>query len=121
MGWPFPEQSRLSGFSLVRLCRVGAKKVAPVPEWMLEDREMALQVQARGRWFVRCDDVENLEWYKKDYADQARVLSITLPAHIAERYRVANLAAEAGIDPRAYSRRPEEEYFLPRAFANRAK
>lgn len=88
--------------------------------WLRESDEFKKIREVTGRWFAA--DRENVNWYiehsRKDGIEH-QVTYVDLPRNDAERYRVSNLADPEGDEARSYSRRPEEEFFLPREMADR--
>ena len=80
---------------------------------------------AAGRWFT--DSLEEARWYlANEYFDGGALYALTLPASEAEPFRVSNLPVLPGgkdtaENPRAFSRRPEAEFFLPPHLARTAR
>ena len=98
---------------------------AAAPSWSDTHPQVAHMKTAAGRWFT--DDRAEAEWYiRNEYFDNGLLVTVTLPKAQAEFYRVSNLPVKAGgkdapDNPRAYSRRPEKEFFLPTEVALRAE
>jgi len=95
-----------------------------VPSW--SDEALAYQntLKATGRWFG--ESREEVEWYAKhEYFEAPVILAIELDRTEAEKYRVFNIPLKPGgrdtpENPRAFSARPESEFFLPETIAARA-
>ena len=101
---------------MVKLYRAEAKHkpVRPMAEWIPRS-------PATGRWFT--DDLDEVIWYMdNEYPDgDGHIVYIELPKEEAERYRVSNFTDNEIDQPRAYSCRPDKEFFVPRAIAETKK
>ena len=91
------------------------------PEWVKGHGIYERSKEAMGRWFT--DDPAEAQWYLDDQPG-AHVTALDVPSEEAEQYRVSNLPEQAGgketaNNPRAFSRRPEKEFFLPPEVAAR--
>lgn len=106
---------------MIRLFRAGPssatlerhKGMAP-SEWLRETPEYQNTVAASGRWFD--ESVAGAQWYI-DHKHHDQMYYLDVPRDIAEKYRVSNFQANAdktiAENPRAFSRVPESEFFLP--------
>lgn len=108
----------------VRLYRAESTSPAKQPaEWVAQSDNYKHNVDSSGRWFT--DDREEAEWYRKnEYPDDGRIVAVDVPVEEAEQYRVSNMPPMVGGknskgNPRAFSRRPEKEFFLPRELADK--
>jgi len=89
-----------------------------VPQWIKESPAYKSMLEASGRWFSA--DAENLNWYidhLKHNGIRPKVTFVDVPNAEVESHRVSNM----GRDVQQYSRRPEEEFFLPRALADQRR
>ena len=76
-------------------------------------------LKATGRWFS--DDIDEAKWYES-LTPEGELLYIDIPTKDLESYRVSNIIETPdGLNPRAESRRPEKELFLPREIADAAQ
>ena len=98
-----------------------SNKEATLPEWIRESEEYKGSQAASGRWFSElfCD----IAFYLND-TPNARVLCVEVED--AEQYRVSNIPMKQGgksiVDnPRAYSRCPETEFYLPISIARESR
>ena len=82
-------------------------------DWIVERLIQNGHQSAEGRWFGT--SVEQIEWYLEDNPGR-HVVSLEIPDEIAEPFRVANLPREI----QRFSRDPQEEFFLPVEWAERA-
>jgi hypothetical protein len=112
----------------VRLYRVEATPEqiagAEISPWVKESPEFKQAMEAGGRWFT--DDPAEADWYLKNEYPEGRVVAVDVPVDEAEKFRVSNIPEKEGgknveENPRAFSRRPEKEFFLPREMAGQAK
>jgi len=112
----------------VRLYRVEATPEqianAKISPWAKESPEFKQAMEAGGRWFT--DDPAEADWYLKNEYPEGRVVAVDVPVDEAEKFRVSNIPEKEGgknveENPRAFSRRPEKEFFLPREMAGQAK
>ena len=91
-------------------------------EWITQSPEYQNTVAATGRWFTH--DVEDALWYIENMHGGRGVLkSITLHRDVALVFRVDQFEGQSKSRPdcpRAFSRKPESEYFLPAIVAARA-
>ena len=86
----------------------------PPPDWMLEDKDYLAATDAMGRWFSRTP--EEAQWYIDHAAKMGNTTgmsSLEVPEEDLAKYLVANQPKEV----RSHSRRPDEEYFLPKDLA----
>ena len=86
----------------------------PPPDWMLEDKDYLAANDAAGRWFSRTP--EEAQWYIDHAAKMGKTTgmsSLEVPEEDLVKYLVANQPKEV----RSHSRRPDEEYFLPKDLA----
>jgi hypothetical protein len=84
-----------------------------LPEWLREAVERSGATAASGRWFAA--DRDNVDWYCQHLRNSGlppRVVYVDIAAQEVAKYRVANQP-----QIQQYSRRPEEEYFLPKELA----
>jgi hypothetical protein len=89
--------------------------------WNMQALASSSAGKAQGRWFLLADDVERLDWYIKDAGEGAKIQYVSVPKKDLEKYRVANISkTEDDLDPRSFSREPENEFFLPRDIAKTA-
>jgi hypothetical protein len=111
----------------VRLYRAEAtpeqRDTGKVSDWVKESDAFKQTQEAAGRWFT--DDMEEVNWYLQNEYPDGRVVYIDVPVNEAERFRVSNMPVkEKGKNveenPRAFSRRPEKEFFLPKTLATKA-
>jgi len=112
----------------VRLYRVEATPEqsanAKISPWAKESPEFKRTMESSGRWFT--DDPAEADWYLKNEYPEGRVVAVDVPVDEAEKFRVSNIPEKEGgknieENPRAFSRRPEKEFFLPREMAGQAK
>jgi len=100
----------------VRLYRVqpGATPGRALPAWLEEGLIASGGTAASGRWFSR--DRAALLWYGNDQGEAAKpvLVFVDVPAADLEALRVVNQP-----EPRAFSRDPENEYFVSREIADR--
>ena len=87
----------------------------PVPDWVAETETFRKTVAAAGRWFVK--DRPTAEYYNRTFGDgTGRVSYLDVPTAEVERHLAAR-------DPEAKAfcahGREHEEYFVPRAMADR--
>ena len=86
----------------------------PLPDWLLEDKDFLASMDATGRWFNRTP--EQAQWYIDHAAKMGKTTgmsSLEVPEEDLIKYLVANQPEEV----RSHSRRPDEEYFLPKDLA----
>lgn len=97
----------------LRLYRVEPAIKAPVAPWIAWQRQEMNLDKGEGRWFT--DDVQALLFYVKDQAlSRPTLLALDVPASQAQDWQVSRWEAQAsGENPKAFSRDPEREYFLP--------
>lgn len=118
---------------MVRLYRgatPGASIVAPdalphpLGDWRNEVPGFVNSHRAQGRWFG--DSAEQAQWYcdfdKLPGEPRGTISFVDLPFGVAEGYRLANRrqlpdGVETAENPRAFSARPGEEYFLHHSLA----
>lgn len=102
-----------------------ASDVIARPSWMDDDERVKISKAAEGRWFS--DQRSEAEWYvANEHLGRGEISQVVLLASFAERFRVANLPLKPGgksvVDnPRAFSLRPDVEFYLPRAVASAAR
>lgn len=102
----------------VRLYRAEPTDSTPgkVSDWVKDSPEYKATLDSTGRWFA--SDSENLQWYHehlKNNGIPSKTTYVDVSPSTAEQYRVSNLPKD---DPaRGFSRRAEEEFFLPRDLA----
>jgi hypothetical protein len=108
----------------VRLYRgqPGRSAYREIPAWIRESATFQLQRTAEGRWFT--DNLDEALWYARE-CDDGEVVFVDVAAAGIEQYRVSNIAVKPGgkdvIDnPRAFSKRPEFEFFLSAELAAQA-
>lgn len=88
-----------------------------LPDWIERGREETGAKAAQGRWFATKKEL--IDWYAKEAGPGALTKGVKLSAKEAEKYRVSNLPPD---DPaRRFSRDPDNEFFIPREIADRAK
>lgn len=111
---------------LVTLYRAGLRNpTAAKPSWTDGHPQVEHMLAASGRWFT--DDRAEAEWYiKHEYFDNGQLLHVTLPRARAEFLRVSNLPLKPGgkatpENPRAFPRREDIEFYLPKALAALAR
>ena len=103
-----------------RLVRVQAP-TGELSPWLAEAYSQSDASQAAGRWFMPAEAQDQIDWYMEDAGPGAKLVYVDVPTAEVEQYRISNVAAEGNIDPRAYSRDPENEFFLPRELSDQAK
>jgi hypothetical protein len=117
-------QQPASGF--VRLYRAEAtpeqRATGKVSDWIKESDVFKRAQAAEGRWFT--DDIEEVNWYLQNEYPGGRIVYVDVPVDEAERFRVSNMPVREGgknaeENPRAFSRRPEKEFFLPKTLATK--
>jgi hypothetical protein len=95
---------------------------AKLADWITQSQEYQNTVVATGRWFT--DKVKDALWYIENIHGGKGVLrSITLHRDVALVFRVDQFDGRSKnqVDsPRAFSKKPESEYFLPAIVAARA-
>jgi hypothetical protein len=104
----------------VRLWRIeGSLPGAPRPGWMAFAMASMGILEARGRWFT--DRADFLGWYASDqWPGQPQLACVTVPEHQAETWRVGRSKEVIhGKTPQMFSADPDNEFFLPRAVADR--
>ena len=97
---------------------------ANVPDWLAEDVRYKNMVDANGRWFA--DTKEGAEWYIKEKFHGGVITYVDIPTAQLEQFRVSNMAEKPGgkdalDNPRAFSARPNEEFYVPRSVADARK
>ena len=122
---PIPEAPAATApTGTVRLYRAETRTGGPgVSDWIKDHPTYKNTLAASGRWFT--DDIEEARYYLQDNPG-AKLVEVEVPAAEVERYRVSNLpevpgGKNAAENPRAFSRRPEKEFFLPKDMAERAR
>lgn len=115
------------GNETVRLYRVEPKaEESPrnhsSPGWVLDGEAVHNTNQAAGRWFG--ESLEEVQWYLKNEYPDGRIVYVDVPLRDVEKYRVSNIPEKPGgkdvpENPRAFSRRPEKEFFLPEDLVER--
>ena len=92
-------------------------KPVNVSEWIQQTEEYQNSIKATGRWFA--DTIEEAEWYKS-INENGELYYVDVLTSDVEKYRVSNIkgVTEDGLDPASFSRRRENELFLPRDIAN---
>jgi len=93
---------------------ITGRRPAPQPEsWIWQGMVACGAWDAVGRWFVA--DPSMLVWYARETGDSFRIVSVEVPAELAEEWRVSR-------NPSAmrFSRDVENEFFLPRDIAESA-
>jgi hypothetical protein len=113
-----------SAEQLVRLYRgqAGASAYKEIPEWIRQSPTFQQNLAASGRWFTASFD--EAVWYSKE-CDDGEIVYLDVPTSQIEEFRVSNIELKAGgkdtIDnPKAFSRRPEFEFYLPVSMASQA-
>lgn len=103
-----------------RLRRVEASRRAPVADWLRAQFEEGGALAAAGRWFVL--DADLLPFYAADAAGAAPQLRyVDVEREALENWRVARVRETiAGRTPASFSRDPENDFFVPRAVAERS-
>lgn len=92
---------------------------AKVADWIADTEQYQNMLKATGRWFS--DDIDEAKWYES-LTPEGELLYIDIPTRDLESYRVSNIIETPdGLNPRAESRRPEKELFLPREIADAAQ
>ena len=92
---------------------------AKVADWIADTEKYQNMLKATGRWFS--DDIDEAKWYES-LTPEGELLYIDIPTKDLESYRVSNIIETPdGLNPRAESRRPEKELFLPREIADAAQ
>ncbi|MDP3986748.1 MAG: hypothetical protein Q8P81_00810 [Nanoarchaeota archaeon] len=108
--------------TLYRAEEIPSKKKSP-PSWRETHLEWQIGHAASGRWFT--DDLSEAEHYLDNHCANGRIVFINVPEDVAERFKVSNMEDKGGKgikdNPRAYSLRPEREYFLPADIAEQKK
>jgi hypothetical protein len=111
------ESMVLGAQPLIRLYRgqPAASVYNELPAWIRESVTFQQMLAATGRWFTA--NLDEAAWYARE-CDDGEIVFIDLPADEVERYRVSNIALKPGgkdamDNPRAFSRRPELEFFIP--------
>lgn len=145
-GGPFvvytPEDQRVNVHTVeLRMGQIPTKPKEPVndelvtvyraevkPEFRKDAPDYVKQAQsdngikdASGRWFV--EDPSLLDFYVKDIgADKAHIVSTQVKRSELEQHRVSKTTETiAGKSPKSFSKDPDNEFFLPRHIASRAK
>jgi uncharacterized protein YaaQ len=92
-------------------------KPANVSEWIQQTEDYQNSIKATGRWFS--DTIEEAEWYKS-INENGELYYVDVLTSDVEKYRVSNIKGltEDGLDPASFSRRRENELFLPRDIAS---
>jgi hypothetical protein len=113
-----------SAEQLVRLYRgqAGASAYKEIPEWIRQSSTFQQNLAASGRWFTA--NLDEAIWYSKE-CDDGEIIYLDIPASQMEEYRVSNMDLRPGgkdtsDNPRAFSRRPDFEFFLPISMASQA-
>jgi hypothetical protein len=114
------EEGMMTKHDYTRLYRVEAvPRGGETPEWIKQGQDALGIAEASGRWFVA--DPALLDWYREDAAGPTRTVFVDVPTADLESYRVSSSTEQIGRRPvRSYSRDPENEFFLPRALAEKA-
>lgn len=105
----------------IRLYRVEPQREAVrIPDWVKESPAYQNTIAATGRWFT--NDVAELDFYKRQFAEGHRVVYVDIAPGEAEQYRVSKIPLAPGgrevtDNPAAFSQRPEKEFFIPRETA----
>ena len=108
---------------MVRLYRAESNPDAPKKspaQWIQESEEYKRSLQAEGRWFT--DRLDEATWYLENEYPNGRLTYIDVPANQVESFRVLNIPEKIGgkqvaESPRAFSRKPEVEFFVPSEMA----
>lgn len=105
---------------MVHLFRIQSGESRVLAPWLQEALDADGGANARGRWFT--DRPETLAFYLAD-TPSPQLWRLTVSSDLVETWRVSRLpmCLEDGTRPRAFSRAPEEECFVPRAEADRAQ
>ena len=95
-----------------------------IADWIKQSPVYQNAEKAGGRWFT--DDLDEINWYRQHEYPEGRMVYVDVPTAEAEKYRVSNIPLKPGDkdvadNPRAYSRRPDKEFFIPSALAAAAK
>lgn len=110
--------SAVPDVTLYRVEKVpGSTPRTPIPDWLKDSPEYQAAQEASGRWFT--NNPESLQWYRnflEANGEKSQVREIRLSAKEAALYHVSNFP-----EALKFSRRPEEEFLLPRDIATRAK
>lgn len=111
--------------TMVRLYRGQSSQdlLKEIPNWIKESVTFSRMIEASGRWFT--PDYNEALWYMRDH-DSGELVFIDVPAQLVEEYRVSNIALKLGgkdvsENPRAFSKRPELEFFIPKELARQAQ
>lgn len=115
---PLAEPTKAPAPGMVRLYRAESNPNAPKKspaEWVQEDENYKRSLQAEGRWFT--DSLDEANWYLQNEYPGGRITYMDIPADQAEQFRVSNFPEKVGgkgaeESPRAFSRRPEIEFFV---------
>jgi hypothetical protein len=93
---------------------IKVKPAKPMAEWIPRST-------ATGRWFT--DDLQEAVWYMEhEYPDgDGHIVYVELPTAEAERFRVSNWTDNQVDQPRAYSCRPDKEFFVTAEMASMKK
>ncbi len=106
----------------VRLYRaedIPSTEPVEIPSYLLNSERVQRTLAASGRWFT--DDPEEAWWYRKNEYPNGRIVYVDVPRGDLTKSRVSNMPDLGGENvaenPRAFSRRPEKEFFLPKEMA----
>ncbi len=99
-----------------------AETPSKLSDWITQSPEYQNTVAATGRWFT--SQVDDALWYIENmHGGQGVLKTITLHRDVALVFRVDQFEGQSksqADSPRAFSRKPESEYFLPAIVAARA-
>lgn len=86
-------------------------EVTETPDWVRQGQELSGHTAAQGRFFTA--DPSHLKFYTDDIGKAAETVGVDVPTAELEKYRVSNVKPEGNVDPRRFSRDPNNEFFLP--------
>jgi hypothetical protein len=111
-----PESPLRNGFK--RLYRAETHKApgeGPLPDWLVRSPEARVIKDVAGRWFYSTRG--EAESFAKSFGGASTGVSyVDVPMGDFESYRVSNQPGVA-----VHSRRPDEEFFVPRDVADRRR
>ena len=88
-----------------------------IPDWITQGQDASGHTEAAGRWFV--EDRSMLDFYLNDIGEHGAVFYVDVPEEVAARSRVSSTSETVmGRTPASFSKDPENEFFLPREFAD---
>ena len=100
---------------MVRVYRGEGTGEKALPAWVDEARKALDLKDVEGRWFTQAPAIA--QWYVDD-AGTGRMTWVAVPQAVADAHRVSRIGKP---EVQRYSRDPENEFFLPKEWADKRK